>query len=74
MANDFQDRFVVILTGSQSTMTILELNSHLRGVKISLRCKYNVFPCILLQTSTIIIIIIIMLMIMNMGMIFAVIN
>ena len=93
VASNLQDRFVVNLTDSQSTMTILRSQRSDSGtyelavspddfaaiaikdaVKISVKCKYIVFPYFLLETSTIILIIItiiiiiliIMVMIMNM--------
>ena len=81
MVSDFQDRFVVNLTDSQSTITILRSQRSDSGtyelsvvpedldattvkdkVKISVKCKYNIFPYFLLETSAIIVLIIIMIL------------
>ena len=81
VVSDFQDRFVVNLTDSQSTITILRSQRSDSGtyelsvvpedldattvkdkVKISVKCKYNIFPYFLLETSAIIVLIIIMIL------------
>ena len=83
LASNLQDRFVVSLTDSQSTITILRSQRSdsgtyeltvspddfaaitiKDGVKISVKCKYIVFPHFLLETSKIILIILLLLLLL----------